>query len=258
MSRKARVFRAVLFCAAAAGLIWFLIPLHWNVWNAGNASGTAVCAVLLAGCAFYGPLRRACARRRGLRLAYRIAAVLLWLGALWSAAMTVCMAAGASGAAAAPPEGAVVVVLGSKVNGSVPSADLWARIGAASRYLKAHPGAVCVACGGQGAGESVPEASAIRDALVRDGVAPARILTEETSATTRENLKNALRVIDSHGLSRTLAVVTDEYHEFRACSLARSLGARPSAVPARTPWYILSACWAREVLALTKYLLVPG
>lgn len=256
MGRKERVFRIAVFCAAAAGLVWFLIPLHWNVFNVGNASGLAVCAVLLAGSAFYGGIRRACARSYPLRAIFGAAAALLCLGAAWSAAMTVHMAAGMR--SAPPPEGAAVVVLGSKVNGTAPSADLWARIGAASRYLKAHPKSVCIACGGRGAGESVTEASAIRDALARDGIDPGRIFTEETSASTRENLGNALRIADARGLGRTLAIVTDGYHEFRARSLARSLGAEAYAVPARTPWYILSACWAREVLALTKYYLIPG
>ena len=87
---------------------------------------------------------------------------------------------------------------------------------------------------------------------------PSRILTEETSRSTKENLANSLKIINRSGLDRRLAVVTDDYHEFRACSIARKTGVQAYAVPSKTPWFILSSCWAREVLALTKYLILPG
>lgn len=59
-----------------------------------------------------------------------------------------------------PPKNAIVVVLGAKVQGKYPSIDLMGRIDAAGRYLKARPGAFCVATGGQGAEEDVTEAKA--------------------------------------------------------------------------------------------------
>lgn len=254
MKRSVPWLRAAVFLAAAAGLVWFLIPLGWNVWNAGSGAGAAVCLLLMAAALFFGRIRAAGRKSKAVRRAAAAVFVLLCAGAVWSAAMTACMF---SAAAASPPENATVVVLGSKVNGTVPSADLRVRMEAASAYLKAHPGAKCVAAGGQGPGESVTEASAIREFLTGDGIDPARVLTEDASTTTEENLRNSLRIIDANGLSRALAVVTDDYHEFRACSIARSLGAKPYAVPAKTPWYILSACWAREVLALAKYFLIP-
>ena len=250
MRQTERVVRTVLGIAAGAGLVWFMIPLHWGVANIGNLAGICFCLAVLGACLFYRGIRRACARSRAARYAARTLAVLFGAAVLWAAVMTGFMV---SAAAAQPPEGAAVVVLGSKVAGSSPSADLWARILAAGDYLKAHPSAVCIASGGKGGGENLTEGSVIRSCLVSLGIDPQRILTEEESASTKENFANSLRIADREHLSRSLAVVTDEYHEFRACSIARSLGAQPCAVPARTPWYIFSACWAREVLALTNY-----
>lgn len=254
MKRSAFLIRAAVFLIAAAGLVWFLIPIHWHVLNIGNSSGILVCLVVMAAALFFGKIRAACKKSKPLRRISIVVAILFAAGAAWSAAMTACMV---SAAASAPPESATVVVLGSMVNGTAPSADLWARIEAASAYLKAHPGAKCIASGGQGPGESVSEASVIKKCLAEDGIESSRILTEDTSKNTKENFANSLEVIRKDSLSRKLAVVTDEYHEFRACSIARSLSAEPYAVPAKTPWFILSSCWAREVFALTKFLLIP-
>ena len=78
------------------------------------------------------------------------------------------------GALRVPPEEPLgtVVVLGSKVNGTVPSADLQARIDRAAEYLLEHPSLSVVASGGQGAGENISEAAAIRDGLIAQGVDP--------------------------------------------------------------------------------------
>ena len=256
MKKFSFLLRGAVPAAGAAGLVWFLIPAGWGVLNIGNGLGIMICLALIAGSLLWNKIRKACERSGAFHTVFRLAALLLCAGAAWSAAMTGCMlSAAASGGA---PEGSTVVVLGSMVNGASPSADLQARIDAASAYLKAHPGAKCVASGGQGPGESISEAEAIRRALTADGIDADRIFSESGSRSTKENLENSLKIIRENGMDGRLALVTDDYHEFRACSTARSLGAEPYAVPARTPWYILSSCWAREVLALTKHLLFPG
>lgn len=253
MKMKFSPWQAVLFLMAAAGTVWFLIPVHWGVLNIGNGCGLAVCFLLIALVVFRGKLKEAANRSRAVKNVLRTVVALLCAGAVWSAAMTVCML---SASRQTPPPDAPVVVLGSMVMGNVPSADLQARIDMASVYLKAHPQVKCIASGGQGRYETVTEASAIKKALVADGIDPSRILTEEASANTQQNFAYSLKITKAQGLGTTLAVVTDDYHAFRACYTAKKAGAEAYAVPARTPWYILSSCWAREVLALTKYLLM--
>ena len=247
------VVRVVFLLISAAGAAWFMEPIRHNVLDIGSGSGLSICILAFLAALFYPLLRGAAERSQRLRNLGRVTAVLVSFGLIWSAGMTSLMA---SAAAAAPPETATVVVLGSKVSGSVPSADLWARINAAAAYLKAHPKAVCVACGAKGNGEAVSEASAIHDGLTAQGIDSARILLEDGSYSTQQNFGNALKIIRARSLSTELAVVTDDYHEYRACSIARGMGASPYAVAAQTPDYIFSACWAREVLALTRYLLL--
>ncbi len=239
---------------AAAGLLWFLGPIHWNVLNIGNEFGIAVCLLILLGVLFSGKIRAAARKHRGVRNGVRAILVLFCAGLAWAAVLTGLMI---SGATAAPPETATVLVLGSKVSGDAPSADLRVRILTASEYLKKHPKAACVACGGRGRCENRTEAEVIREGLVSLGIDSSRIYLENRSVSTKENIGNALVVIDQNGLNRTLALVTDEYHEYRACSIARGFEVTARAVPARTPWYIFSACWARELLALSAYLLLP-
>ena len=254
LGKFARAVRWGVGLLAFAGLGWFLGPIHWNVLNIGNVSGIAVCAAVLLCVLLFGRIRRACAKSRAFRRIALAVLILFCAGLAWSAFLTGLMI---SGATAAPPESATVVVLGSKVSGSVPSADLRVRIEAAAAYLKERPQAVCIACGGQGPGENRTEAEVIRDGLAERGVDPARVLLEDKSTSTEENIGNALSIIGRNGLNGELAIVTDEYHEFRACSIARKRGVSAWAVPAGTPWYIFSACWARELLALTRYLLLP-
>jgi uncharacterized SAM-binding protein YcdF (DUF218 family) len=128
------------------------------------------------------------------------------------------------------------------------------RIHAAADYLKVNPQAKCIVSGGQGANEEVTEASVMQRYLVKNGIDASRIHIEDTSTTTQENLKNSLKIIEQKSLSKNIAIVTDEYHQFRAGLLARRTGLTPYSICARTPWFIFSSCYARELLAITKTL----
>ncbi len=251
---KSRLIRLLISLIAVAGVVWFCIPIHWRVVNVGSILGIAVCALVLLVCVFYPALKKRCAKSKAPRVLFRAGCVLFAAGMVWSGVLTGLMI---SGVHAVPPENATVVVLGSKVSGNAPSADLRVRIETAGDYLLIHPQAKCIASGGKGKGELRTEASVIQEYLMKKGISTSRILVEDHSSDTKENLQNSLKLIDQNGLSRELAIVTDDYHEYRAGQIAKSLGAVPYSVPAQTPWYIFSACYARELLALTKYLILP-
>lgn len=252
---KYRITAAVL---AVFGLIWFCIPIFFNVFNIGNQFGIAVCILVLAVAVFFERIHKQRKTSKPFRVFCRIATYLFILGIVWAVFLTGCMVYGAGVFPhAAPPRDATVVVLGSKVNGKEPSADLRERISTAEAYLKANPQAKCVVSGGQGSGELVTEASVMKTYLVSAGIDASRILTEERSKTTEENLKNSLEIIRKNTWSEHLAIVTDEYHQFRAGQIANRLWVTPYSVCARTPWYIFSSCYARELLALTNFLLIP-
>ncbi|MCI6358562.1 MAG: YdcF family protein [Clostridiales bacterium] len=136
----------------------------------------------------------------------------------------------------AAPQSDYLIVLGAGVNGSAPSLSMVNRLEAALDYLETYPDAVAIVSGGQGAGEDVTEASAMHDWLVAHGMPESRIVQEDQSTSTRENLENSFAIIRSRGGDPAggVAVVSSEYHLYRAKQMARALGAKPLGVAAET------------------------
>lgn len=250
-----RIVKISFLILSACGLVWFLIPLYRGVLNIGNGTGILLCTVVFLTSLFSGKIGALCRKSRAFRIFCRIVLAVFLIGVCWAVFLTGLMVYGSVGMK--PRAGATVVVLGSKVNGKQPSADLRVRIETAAAYLEANPEAKCVVSGGKGAGELVTEASVMQAELIARGIEPSRIFPEDASRTTKENLQNSLVIIRKNGMSRDLAIVTDNYHQYRAGRIAESLGVSHGAVNAATPWYILSACYMRELLALTKFLLLP-
>ena len=114
-----------------------------------------------------------------------------------------------------------IVVLGARVNGTVPSGSLRNRIRVGAEYLRDNPGTIAVLSGAQGSGEEISEARCMYDNMVAAGIDPARLILEEQSTDTAENLRNS-RALIPEGASAGL--VTNNFHIFRALALARNQG----------------------------------
>ena len=150
-----------------------------------------------------------------------------------------------------------LIVLGAGVNGTVPSLSMLNRLTAARAYLEAHPGCVAVVSGGQGPGEEISEAEAMSRWLRANGVDGNRLLLEDRATTTLENLAFSFALIPPEGRDR-VAVVSSEYHLYRAEYLARCLGYTVAGVPARTTLPALRAnYYIREALGVVYYTLFP-
>lgn len=121
-----------------------------------------------------------------------------------------------------PPGMDYLVVLGAKVNGETPSPALQYRIGLALNYLEQNPETQVIASGGQGKDEGISEAECMRRAFVAAGIAPERILIEDQSTNTAENLRFSLAMIPQE--SQKVGIVTNNFHVYRALQLAESLG----------------------------------
>ena len=254
---KKRVLKMIMIFLAVCGLVWFLIPIHWGVLNVGNVFGIAICVLIFLAAVFSRVIARRCKSSKKLRIFCRVILILFCTGVVWAAVLTGLMIYGMGVGRSQPPKDATVVVLGSKVSGTVPSADLRVRIETAAAYLKERPNAKCIASGGRGKGELVTEASVIREQLVKNGINSSRILAEDTSVSTQENLSNSQAMIEKNGLNPVMAIVTDDYHQYRAGRIAAGLRITSYPVCAPTPWYIFSSCYARELLALTKFFVFP-
>lgn len=147
-----------------------------------------------------------------------------------------------------------LIVLGAKVNGTHPSLILGYRIEAAAEYLKENPGTMVVASGGKGNDEDISEAQCIYQELVRKGIAPDRILIEETSVNTKENLMNSAKLLDPE--QDTVVLTTTDFHLFRALRLAKKCGYQHiSGNPARSVWWLIPTNYTREFFAIIKELI---
>ena len=153
-----------------------------------------------------------------------------------------------------------VIVLGAGVNGETPSAALRSRINAAAAYLETHSGVPVVLSGGQGTGEAVSEAEAMYRALSgRGGLDGVRWVLEERSTSTAENFRFSKALLQEQGLdtdTAVIAVVTNDFHCFRAHLIAQRQGLRIVDVPAEPPWWWLTAnYYVREAFAVVKTVL---
>lgn len=153
-----------------------------------------------------------------------------------------------------PPE--TMVILGCQVMERGPSELLQDRLDTALDYLETQPDMTVVVSGGQGANEPESEAACMRDYLVEHGVEAGRILMEDQSHSTAENLRFTQQVLEDNGLEADggLLIVSNGFHLARVRMLAEryygeevsTLAAPSSHLPSRVWMYL------REPLALLK------
>jgi len=147
-------------------------------------------------------------------------------------------------------------VLGCKVNGDRPSRMLQARLEKAAEFLLEHPQAHCIVTGGKGPDEDYPEALIMKNYLVNKGISSMRIIMEDTSTSTLENLTNASQLAKRYNCHERFLIVTDRFHQYRAITVANSLGMVSYALNVDTVWYLAMQYWFREIAAITRDWLV--
>lgn len=234
-----------LFIISVLGFGVFLAPVFTGIFNIGNAVGMAffaLCAViLLKGQAFTAFLREHTAARVIFSVLTAFAAVLFILALIISVFMI-------KAANNKPENPSVLVVLGCRVKGEAPSLMLEKRINAAYGYLAENPGAAAVLSGGQGSDELISEAECMYRELVKKGISPERLILEDKSVNTRENIRNSFRIIAEKNLDGEITVVTNEFHQYRAKLIARKEGKEVTAVTADTMIFLLPTYWVRDCL----------
>lgn len=153
------------------------------------------------------------------------------------------------------PGAAYVIIPGAKVDGAVPSLTLDRRIRGAADYLLENPDSVAVATGGQGQGEALSEAAVIARELESLGISPERILLEQKSTSTLENLAFALEAIEARGgrPEDPTVIVSSAFHLYRAQKLAGKLGYHAvSGKGCPSMRYLEPHYFLREAAALVK------
>ena len=154
-----------------------------------------------------------------------------------------------------------IIVLGAGIIGSRVTPLLAARIEKGIELLCYNPNAVLIMSGGQGSGEDIPESKAMADYAIDKGVSAEKVILEQKSVSTEENLRFSRKLINKQ--NPQIIVVTTAYHMFRALILAKRQGIRCVGFGSKTKWYFTLNAFIREFvgyLSLTwkKHILVIG
>ena len=146
-----------------------------------------------------------------------------------------------------------IIVLGAGLHGTEPSNPFKARIEKAAEYLNENEGTQAVASGGQGRHEAISEAEAAKRRLSDlYGIDESRIILEDQSADTEQNLKFSLEIIGDADAS--VGIVTNGFHELRAMSIAREVGYKNVySVPARTLFPVGIHYCVREFFGMMEF-----
>jgi len=144
-----------------------------------------------------------------------------------------------------------VIVLGSGLRGSEVPPLLASRLdrGRAvyeSVARRGHNPALVVS-GGKGSNEQVSEAAAMADYLIARDFPADRILREDQSRTTEENLINSKELMPA---GSSCIIVTSSFHVFRAAMIARRAGVNGQVTGARTARYYWPSATIREFAAV--------
>jgi uncharacterized SAM-binding protein YcdF (DUF218 family) len=114
------------------------------------------------------------------------------------------------------------IILGAQWKENGPSYVLQKRLDAAVEYLNDNQGTKVIVSGGQGANEPISEAAGMKQYLIDAGIEEERIILEDTSTDTKENIVNSGSFLDMS--NDRVVLVTNNFHVFRACGIAAKQG----------------------------------
>lgn len=150
-----------------------------------------------------------------------------------------------------------VIVLGSGLKGDKVLLALQKRLDKCIEYMGYNPNATIIVSGGQGTGETIPEALAMERYLTANGICKEQIVKEAKSIDTYENFKFSKQLIDS--LSKgsasepSIVCITNDFHMYRAGRIAARQGFEVSTYSAKLPLYLRPPTYLREVLSMVKF-----
>lgn len=145
-----------------------------------------------------------------------------------------------------------ILILGSGTPRCAASPTLAARLDKGLALARQWPAARVVVSGGQDFGLRCSEADIMADYLIAHGLAAQRLIREDRSTSTEENLLFSHRLLAQQGVSAAdpLVLVTSDFHLVRAKRIARKAGFQAvSGAGAPTPLYLRYNAWLREYFA---------
>lgn len=148
-----------------------------------------------------------------------------------------------------------LIVLGAAVEGDQPSLSLRHRLQAAEDYLVEFPNSKAVLSGGKGSDELISESECMMRYLSSHRIRRSRLITEDKSTSTNENLiYSKHKILNDGGSLDDVAIVSSPYHLYRAKMLAKQYGyINPEGVAAACGYPIYTiGMYIREAIGLTS------
>lgn len=248
MLKELRLTDYIKIIIGAIGWVAFIIPVVFSgILNLGNGSGMLFFGVLFLWGLFGAKLRKKTEKKKG----FKVLRGILIAGYIMFCSLFAVESVFMLEAATRTPESdSTLIVLGCAVYGETPSQVLSLRIEAAARFLNENPDSVAVLSGGQGENEDIPEALCMYRELTAMGISPDRLYMEDKSTNTRENIAFSAEIIEREGLSEKIAVVTNNFHLYRATLSVKEIYDECACVSAYTPLPLLPTYIMREYLGI--------
>ena len=243
--RVSKTIRIIIAAVSCFLLVW----VNLNFITAGTIIGSVLFGGIIALCVFWKPFCRLI-KQLWSKIGGKIA--LIFIGTVIAFCVVFCSVFSVKMAIYVErpidnPQ--AVIVLGCQVRGETPSIMLKNRLDTALETLNEYPDTVCVVSGGKGKGEDISEAEAMRRYLTENGIPESRIINEDKSKNTRENISFSKEILDERGIDRAI-IVTNDFHQYRADIYARRNGLTIGHHSAETRRLNLLNYWVREWAAL--------
>ncbi|WP_424212066.1 YdcF family protein [Streptomyces sp. BI20] len=119
-----------------------------------------------------------------------------------------------------------------------------------AQVARGGPAPLLLVSGGQGPDEKLAEATAMAAWLVENGAPAERIVVEDRSRTTDENLAFSRELMAAARPDYACVVVTNNFHAFRAAMIARRAGVNGQVLGSPTARYFWPSATIREFVAV--------
>ncbi len=149
-----------------------------------------------------------------------------------------------------------IIVLGAQIKGERITKPLAKRLEAAYDYAMENEKVMIIVSGGKGDGEDISEAEAMKKYLIEKGISNDRILMEDESRNTYQNIKYSYEIIcERNDEKANVLICSNNFHIFRAVKLGQSAGIENvEGLAAESDNRLLLSYMVRECVGLLKEL----
>lgn len=155
-----------------------------------------------------------------------------------------------------PKKSDAILILGCRLRGEKPSVFLTERTKQGANLFKKGYGEYIIVSGGKGINEEISEAEGMRRILINEGVDEHKIILEDNSKNTAENLQFSSKIIREKGF-KDVIIVSNDFHLKRVSILAykNKIKATYSGIMIWDYWHMEIYGGLREMPAIIKDLI---